>query len=387
MFETFSYVFLQQYWWTLIALLGGSLVFLLFVQGGQTLIHVLGKTGEERTMIINALGRKWEFTFTTLVTFGGAFFASFPLFYSTSFGGAYWVWMAILFAFIIQAVAYEYRKKPGNFLGQGTYEGFLLANGAIGTFLIGVAVSTFFTGSEFSVNKLNLTDPVNPVISRWEGPSHGLEAVLNWRNIALGLSLFFLARILGILYLTNSVNHPVITKRCHRQLWFNAVPFLVCFLVWLGALFTGPGFAVEPGTGRVFLQQHKYWNNLLEMPPVTILFFAGIIGVLFGTVQPLISFTTCGPKGIWFAGPGTILTVFALFLLAGFNQTAFYPSTFDLQSSLTIQNSSSSRYTLIIMSYASLLIPFVAAYIIWAWASINKRKITAEEMEEDTHVY
>jgi cytochrome d ubiquinol oxidase subunit II len=387
MFETFSYVFLQQYWWTLIALLGGSLVFLLFVQGGQTLIHVLGKTGEERTMIINALGRKWEFTFTTLVTFGGAFFASFPLFYSTSFGGAYWVWMAILFAFIIQAVAYEYRKKPGNFLGQGTYEGFLLANGAIGTFLIGVAVSTFFTGSEFSVNKLNLTDPVNPVISRWEGPAHGLEAVLNWRNIALGLSLFFLARILGILYLTNSVNHPVITKRCHRQLWFNAVPFLVCFLVWLGALFTGPGFAVEPGTGRVFLQQHKYWNNLLEMPPVTILFFAGIIGVLFGTVQPLISFTTCGPKGIWFAGPGTILTVFALFLLAGFNQTAFYPSTFDLQSSLTIQNSSSSRYTLIIMSYASLLIPFVAAYIIWAWASINKRKITAEEMEEDTHVY
>ena len=387
MFETFSYVFLQQYWWTLIALLGGSLVFLLFVQGGQTLIHVLGKTGEERTMIINALGRKWEFTFTTLVTFGGAFFASFPLFYSTSFGGAYLVWMAILFAFIIQAVAYEYRKKPGNFLGQGTYEGFLLANGAIGTFLIGVAVSTFFTGSEFSVNKLNLTDPVNPVISRWEGPAHGLEAVLNWRNIALGLSLFFLARILGILYLTNSVNHPVITKRCHRQLWFNAVPFLVCFLVWLGALFTGPGFAVEPGTGRVFLQQHKYWNNLLEMPPVTILFFAGIIGVLFGTVQPLISFTTCGPKGIWFAGPGTILTVFALFLLAGFNQTAFYPSTFDLQSSLTIQNSSSSRYTLIIMSYASLLIPFVAAYIIWAWASINKRKITAEEMEEDTHVY
>ena len=387
MFETFSYVFLQQYWWTLIALLGGSLVFLLFVQGGQTLIHVLGKTGEERTMIINALGRKWEFTFTTLVTFGGAFFASFPLFYSTSFGGAYWVWMAILFAFIIQAVAYEYRKKPGNFLGQGTYEGFLMANGAIGTFLIGVAVSTFFTGSEFSVNKLNLTDPVNPVISRWEGPAHGLEAVLNWRNIALGLSLFFLARILGILYLTNSVNHPVITKRCHRQLWFNAVPFLVCFLVWLGALFTGPGFAVEPGTGRVFLQQHKYLNNLLEMPPVTILFFAGIIGVLFGTVQPLISFTTCGPKGIWFAGPGTILTVFALFLLAGFNQTAFYPSTFDLQSSLTIQNSSSSRYTLIIMSYASLLIPFVAAYIIWAWASINKRKITAEEMEEDTHVY
>ncbi|MFH1160311.1 MAG: cytochrome d ubiquinol oxidase subunit II [bacterium] len=382
-----SYLSLQQYWWILISLLVSFLVFLLFVQGGQTLIYVLGKTEPERTMIINALGRKWEFTFTTLVTFGGAFFASFPLFYSTSFGGAYWVWMAILFAFIIQAVSYEYRKKPANFLGQRTFEAFLLINGAVGTILIGVAVSTFFTGSEFSVNKLNLTDLANPVISRWEGPARGLEAVLNWRNVALGLSLFFLARTLGILYLVNSVESASIGRRCHRQLWFNVIPFLVFFLPWLISLFLSSGFAVESGTGRVFLQPFKYWNNLLEMPWVTILFAAGLVLVLFGTFQSLISFKTCGTKGIWFAGSGTGLTVFSLFLLAGFNDTAYYPSTFDLQSSLTIANSSSSRYTLVIMSYASLLVPFVLAYIFYAWRSINKRKITEEELEEETHVY
>lgn len=387
MFENMSIETLQAYWWIIVSLLGSILVFLMFVQGGQTLIYTLGKTDMERKILVNALGRKWEFTFTTLVTFGGAFFASFPLFYSTSFGGAYWVWMAILFAFIIQAVAYEFRSKPNNFLGHKTFEWFLIINGLLGTILIGAAVSTFFTGSAFSVNKLNLTNIFNPVISQWEGPAHGLEAVLNWRNVALGLAVFFLARILGILYFLNTIAEEGILTRAKKQLIINTIPFLVFFLAYVFALILSPGFAVDPSNGNISMEEYKYLHNLLQMPIVLILFLIGVVFVLLGIGRVIFCFTKCSTKGIWITGIGSILTVFSLFMLAGFNHTAYYPSTFDLQSSLTIRNSSSSHYTLTAMSYVSLLVPFVIAYIWYAWKSINNKKIDANEMNEDGHAY
>ena len=371
----------------IVSLLGAILVFLMFVQGGQTLIFQLGKTETEKKILINSLGRKWEFTFTTLVTFGGAFFASFPLFYSTSFGGAYWVWIAILFCFIIQAVSYEFRSKPNNFLGQKTYEIFLFINGALGTILIGAAVSTFFTGSEFSVHKENLAALTSPVISQWQGPAHGLEAVLNWRNVALGLAIFFLARILGVLYFINTVDEMNILARAKKQLWINAIPFLVFFLAYVFALVLSSGFAVDPTSGVVSMESYKYLHNLLGMPVVLILFLLGVVMVLWGIIRPLWKFEKCASKGIWFAGIGTVLTVFSIFLLAGFNNTAYYPSTYDLQSSLTIMNSSSSHYTLTAMSYVSLLVPFVLAYIWYAWWSINRKKIDVAEMETEEHTY
>jgi len=386
MFETLSLHALQQYWYMIVSLLGALLVFLMFVQGGQTLIVNLGKTASEKKILINSLGRKWEFTFTTLVTFGGAFFASFPLFYSTSFGGAYWVWLAILFCFIIQAVSYEFRSKPNNFLGQKTYDVFLFLNGALGTILIGAAVSTFFTGSQFSVTKENLTDLMNPVISRWQGPAHGLEAVLNWHNVALGLAVFFLARILGVLYFMNTVADSAILGRTKKHLIMNTVPFLVFFLAYVVALILGKGFSVD-ANGTVSMESFKYLHNLLAMPVVLILFLIGVLLVLWGIIVPIWKFEKCASKGIWFAGIGTVLTVFSLLLLAGFNNTAFYPSTYDLQSSLTIMNSSSSHYTLTAMSYVSLLVPFVLAYIWYAWYSMNKKKIDAVEMETEEHTY
>lgn len=387
MFESLSLLTLQQYWWIIVSLLGSLLVFLMFVQGGQTLIYTLGKTEIQRTMLVNALGRKWEFTFTTLVTFGGAFFASFPLFYSTSFGGAYWVWMTILLCFVIQAIAYEFRSKPNNFLGHKAYEIFLFINGALGTFLVGTAVGTFFTGSMFSVNKMNLTDITSgklPVISAWEGPAHGLEAVLNFQNVALGLVVFFLARILGILYFMNTVEQSEIFTRAKKQLLINTVPFLVFFLYFVGSLLLSDGFAVDPTTKVVSMEAFKYLHNLLEMPIVLILFLIGVILVLFGVLKSIFKTAT---NGIWFAGIGTVFTVLALLLIAGFNNTAYYPSTFDLQHSLTIENSSSSIFTLTAMSYVSLLVPFVLAYIFYAWKSINNKKITEDEMNEDIHVY
>ena len=371
-----THLFLQQYWWILISILASLLVFLLFVQGGQTLIYTLGKNGSERTMIVNALGRKWEFTFTTLVTFGGAFFASFPLFYSTSFGGAYWVWMAILFCFVLQAVAYEFRSKPNNFFGQRTFDVFLFINGALGTFLLGTAVGTFFTGSAFSVNELNL--------SRWETPYHGLEAVLNIQNVALGGAVLFLSRVLGTLFILNSIDHPDIERRSRRQLIYESLVFLVFFLFFLIRLLFIEGYAYDPETGEVFMEPHKYLHNFLQMPLNTIIFLIGVILVLWGLFATL--FRNSG-KGIWFSGTGTVLTVFALFILVGFNQTSFYPSSFDLQSSLTIQNASSSYYTLKTMAFVSLLIPFVMAYIWYAWRSISDKKISEQEMKEETHVY
>jgi len=379
MFESLSHLALQEYWWVLISILGAVLVFLLFVQGGQTMISCLGKSEIERTMIVNALGRKWEFTFTTLVTFGGAFFASFPLFYSTSFGGAYWVWMIILFAFIIQAVSYEYRTRPNNFFGEKTYEKFLFVNGLIGTIFLGTAVATFFSGSEFSVNNINQ--------SQWEVPTHGLEAALNFFNLSLGLAVFFLSRVLALLYFMNSINDYTIIERAQKRLVINAGAFLLFFLTFVIWLMLRKGFAFNPETGEVFMEPFKYFHNLIQMPVVLILFLAGVVLVLWGI---FVGIKKASSNGIWFAGLGTIFTVLALFFLAGFNNTAFYPSTYDLQSSLTIRNASSSHYTLTAMSYVSLMIPFVIAYIWYAWKAINVKPIDKEEMsatDKDGHVY
>jgi len=390
MFETFSHILLQQYWWIIVSLLGAILVFLMFVQGGQTLIYTLGKTEDERTILVNLLGRKWEFTFTTLVTFGGAFFASFPLFYSTSFGGAYWVWILILIAFVVQAVSYEYRQKPNNFLGKRTFETLLFINGLLGTVLIGTAVATFFTGSEFSVNKMNLTlltGTQMPIISEWKGLANGLEAAFNLQNLSLGLAVFFLARVLALLYFMNRIKNTEIMVRVRKHLLYNAIPFVVFFLTFVIWLMLSSGFAVNPATGIVSMEPFKYFHNLIAMPIVAILLVLGVAMVLVGIIRPLTCFVKCGTKGIWLSGIGTILTVFSLLLLAGFNNTAYYPSTFDLQSSLTIQNSSSGHYTLAAMSYVSLMVPFVIAYIWYAWRAIDSKKIDIEEIKSESHVY
>ena len=390
MFEAFSYISLQQYWWIIVSLLGAILVFLMFVQGGQTLIYTIGKTNDERTILINLLGRKWEFTFTTLVTFGGAFFASFPLFYSTSFGGAYWVWIVILFAFIIQAVSYEYRNKVGNFLGKRVYEVFLFLNGLLAPLLIGTAVATFFTGSQFSVDFMNitrLTGDKMPIISEWTGPAHGLEAALSLHNLSLGLAVLFLSRVLALLYFMNRIKHAEMMERVKKQLLINAIPFVFFFLTFVIWTLLSSGFAVNPDTKEVFMEPYKYLHNLLQMPVVAAMFVLGVAFVLIGIIRPLTCFEKCSTKGIWGAGIGTVLTVLALFLLAGFNNTAYYPSTSDMQSSLTIQNSSSSLYTLTVMSYVSLLVPFVIAYIFVAWRAIDNKKIDMQELENETHVY
>ena len=385
MFETFSYFTLQQYWWIIVTLLGALMVFLFFVQGGQTFIAILGKNETEKSMIVNSVGRKWEFTFTTLVTFGGAFFASFPLFYSTSFGGAYWVWIAILFSFVIQAVSYEFRSKPNNFLGKKTFDTFLLINGLLGPLLLGTAVGTFFTGSAFSVDKANIAQVSgNLTISSWQHPAHGLEAVLNLQNVLLGLAIMFLARVLGLLYMMNSIDSIDLLKRAKKQLVLNAIPFLVFFLTFLSWTLLSDGFAVNPVTKEVFLEPFKYFNNFLAMPVLLVMFLLGVVGVLWGIGISIFKTTS---KGIWFAGIGTVFTVWSLLISVGFNNTSYYPSTYDLQSSLTITNSSSSQYTLTVMSYVSLLVPFVLAYIWYAWKSISRKKIDNDEISQESHLY
>jgi cytochrome bd ubiquinol oxidase subunit II len=378
MFETLSHTALQHYWWILVSLLGAILVFLLFVQGGQTLIYQLGKSDKSRSLIINTIGSKWEFTFTTLVTFGGAFFASFPLFYSTSFGGAYWVWIIILFAFIVQAVSYEFRSKPENFLGKNVFDGFLFANGLLSTVLLGAAVSTFFTGSHFIID--------SDRHSQWTMASRGLEAALNIQNLSLGLAVFFLSRVLASLYFFRSISDDEIIARVKKQLLYDAVPFVVFFLLFTGMLLLKNGFAVNPSTGEVFMEPYKYFHNLIQMPLVAVLFLAGVVLVLAGIILPVVSYVKYGEKGIWFSGLGTVLAVFSLFLLAGFNNTSYYPSVADLQSSLTIANSSSSHYTLTAMSYVSLIIPFVLLYIIYVWRLINKKKTEVSDLDGE-HVY
>ena len=385
MFENLSYLALQEYWWAIVSLLGSLLVFLLFVQGGQTLLYTLGKTETEVKVLANSLGRKWEFTFTTLVTFGGAAFASFPLFYATSFGGAYWVWMIILFAFIIQAVSYEYRSKASNWLGTKTYDTFLYINGLVATLLLGTAVATFFTGSLFTVNDMNQ--------SFWQSPFKGLELAFNFGryatyiNLSLGLGVFFLARVLALLYFMNNVDDKSIIERARKKLIPNAGLFLVFFLFFLINILVIDGFNYNPATKIVNMESFKYLHNLLDMPVVLVLLLLGVVLVLWGIFRASFAYEKCGRKAIWFSGTGVVLTVFALFLMAGFNHTAFYPSTYDLQSSLTIENASSSKYTLIAMSYVSLMVPFVVAYIWYAWKSLNNTRITQKEMGDDEHAY
>ena len=381
-----TYIFLQQYWWFVVSLLGAILVFLLFVQGGNSLIFCLGKTEEQRKMIINSTGRKWEFTFTTLVTFGGAFFASFPLFYSTSFGGAYWLWMIILFTFVLQAVSYEFQSKAGNLLGKKAYRVFLVLNGVVGPVLLGGAVATFFTGSAFYINKGNIADTMMPVISSWANAGHGLDALLIPWNVVLGLAVFFLARILGSLYFINNISDADLVKRCRRALWGNTGLFLIFFLSFVIRTLLAEGYAVNPENGEIFMEPYKYLTNFIEMPVVLVVFLIGVLAVLWGIIRTL--WKPAFDKGIWFAGVGTVLTVLALLLVAGYNNTAYYPSTADLQSSLTLANSCSSQFTLRVMAYVSILVPFVLAYIFYAWRSIDRKKIDAKEMQDEGgHAY
>lgn len=375
-----TYEFLQAYWWFLISLLGALLVFLMFVQGANTLIFCLGKTAEERRLIINSTGRKWEFTFTTLVTFGGAFFASFPLFYSTSFGGAYWLWMIILFSFVIQAVSYEFQNKIGNFLGPKTFQVCLVINGIVGPLLLGGAVATFFDGSNFVIDKGNLTNDLQPVLSRWANASHGLDALLDPWNLVLGIAVFMLARILGILYIKNNIEHEAILERCTKQLPWNALIFLAFFVAFLIHVLTKDGFG-DHGSMGITEEELTYLNNLIEMPGLALILLIGIVLVLLGIFKA--SKSVAYRNGIWLTGIGTILTVLVLFLITGWNQTAYYPSLIDINSSLTIANSSSSEFTLRTMTYVSFLIPFVLAYIIYAWRAIDKKGITLEEIEKE----
>ena len=373
-----TYEFLQQYWWFLISLLGGLLVFLLFVQGGNYLIFIAGKTEDERLLLINSTGRKWELTFTTLVTFGGAFFASFPLFYSTSFGGAYWVWILILITFVFQAVSYEFHDKAGNLLGKNTFRVFLMLNGCLAPLLIGTAVGTFFTGSSFVVNKNAVADVGAPVISRWMGEWGGLEAVTEPFNLVFGHMVMFLAFVLGALYAINNINHECLAKRLRRSLTKAFILFLITLVFVLWRLFTMDGFAVNEA-GTIVMEPCKYLNNLLAMPAVLVMFLIGALLLVAGVVLTLVKpkFT----RGIWLTGPGTVLAVMTFFMLAGYNGTAYYPSTADLQSSLTLQNSSSSQFTLTCMSIVSLIIPFVVAYIAYFWRKMDIRSLTSKELE------
>ena len=381
-----SYTFLQNYWWFIVSLLGAILVFLLFVQGANSVARSLGYTEEGRRIVYNSTGRKWEFTFTTLVTFGGAFFASFPLFYSTSFGGAYWLWMIILFTFVLQAVSYEFQNKIGNILGPKTFQFFLTLNGIVGPLLLGGAVATFFEGSNFIIAKDNMVDAaaITPIISRWANASHGLDALLNPWVLVFGFAVVFLARVLGILYIINNVDDENIRSRASVRLIGAAVPFVVLFVAYLVHLLVKEGYAIN-ASELIYMEPNKYLNNLIEMPLLLVLLVAGVVLVLFGVIYTVLNKHFIA--GIWQAGLGTIFTVLALLLLAGWNNTAYYPSTADLQSSLTLANSCSSEFTLRTMFWVSLLVPFVLAYIFYAWRAIDKKKITKEEIASDDHAY
>ena len=375
-FGTLELITLQQYWWIIISLLGGLFVFIMFIQGGQTLIDKLSENEIEKTMLINSIGRKWELGFTTLVLFGGALFAAFPLFYATSFGGAYWVWLAILFCFIIQAVSYEFRTKPNNFLGQKTYEMFLKINGNIGTFLLGVAISTFFSGSEFIVDSNNFVN--------WQNPLRGLEALLNPYNYLLGFALVYLAKIGGALYYINNIDYEKIKDKAIQSIKINMILFLIPFLGFMTWILIKDGYAVDKN-GFVSIERFKYLQNFIDMPIVSAMFLIGVAMVIIAVFVTITFKKTCCIKT---GGVGIVLTVMAVLLNVGLNNTSYYPSTIDLQSSLTIMNSSGSHYTLMTMSYVSLMVPFVLAYIGFAWYSMDKVKITKEEMEsKDSHHY
>jgi cytochrome d ubiquinol oxidase subunit II len=378
-----TYEFLQNYWWVLIALLGGLLVALMFVQGGNLHLGNRALSETQKRMILNSTGRKWELTFTTLVTFGGAFFASFPLFYSTSFGGAYWVWILLLITFVFQAVAYEFQNKKGNLLGVKAFRVALMANGLLAPFLVGTAVGTFFTGSDFTVNKVAITDPSAPIISTWGNNWHGLEALGQYHAVLLGCTVMLLAAILGALYILNNVDDEGIQAQMRRSIKISIGPFLLFFLGWTAILLVKQGYAVSPD-GVVSLEPFKYLHNLLAMPVVLCMLLVGVVLILYSIYLGAFSKSR---KGIWFAMPGTVLVVMSIFFLAGFNGTAYYPSCTDLQSSLYLDNSCSSYFTLKVMFCVSLLIPFVVAYIAYAWHQMDKKKITAEEIEETPHKY
>ena len=376
-----SYTLLQHYWWFLVSLLGALLVFLMFVQGANSLIFSLGHTPEERRLVVNSTGRKWEITFTTLVTFGGAFFASFPLFYSTSFGGAYWLWMIILFSFVLQAVSYEFQNKLGNIFGAKTFQWFLVLNGIVGPVLLGGAVATFFNGSNFVVNKMNITNSLQPGISQWANGSHGLDALLDPWNLVLGLAVMFLSRILGTFYIINNVNDAAIQERSKRQLLVNTVPFLVLFLSFLIRTLLKDGFAENVNDGSIYMEPMKYLNNFVTMWYLLVVLLIGVLMLLYALGKTL--FTKNYTKGIWFAGIGVVLVVLSLLLCAGWNHTAYYPSNIDIQSSLTISNSCSSLFTLQTMSVVSILVPFVVAYIAYVWYVMDKKKLDKEELKDD----
>lgn len=375
-----DYISLQHYWWFIVSLLGALLVFLMFVQGANSLVFSLGATPEERRVVINSTGRKWEITFTTLVTFGGAFFASFPLFYSTSFGGAYWLWMIILFSFVVQAVSYEFQNKLGNVLGTRTFQWMLVLNGIVGPLLLGGAVATFFNGSNFVIDKEDLTS-LQPIISHWANGSYGLDALLDPWNLVFGMAVFFLARILGTLYIINNVDDENIRCRASVRLVGCTVVFLVLFLAFLVRTLLKEGYAVDATTGLIVMEPMKYLHNLLTMWPLLIGFALGVVLLLYGIIRTVVSKSYI--KGIWPAGIGVVLAVLALLLCAGWNGTAYYPSNVDLQSSLTIANSCSSEFTLRTMFYVSLLVPFVVAYIAYAWYAMDKKKLTKEEIAEE----
>ncbi|MDR2882268.1 MAG: cytochrome d ubiquinol oxidase subunit II [Alistipes sp.] len=372
-----DYTFFQHYWWAILSLLGGILVFLLFVQGGQGMLYTIGRTPAQRTTLGYSLGRKWGLTFTTLVTFGGAFFASFPLFYSTSFGGAFYVWMLILFVFVIQAVGYEFRDKPNNFLGERTFGAFLQINGILGPLLLGTAVATLFTGAPFTVGRMNLNVVGDfNTISEWATPWHGLDALADYRNLALGLAVLFLSRVLGLQYFINDIDDKAIVERSHRRLLWNSAAFLVFFLVFAVSLLFSTGMAVDPATGVVSPEPYKYLHNLVQMPAVAVVFLAGVLSVLWGI---WIGISKASRRAIWFSGAGTVATVTALLLLAGWNDTAYYPSLVDAQSSLTLANSSSSLFTLTTMSVVSLAVPFVLAYVWYVWRALSRGRVTESE--------
>ena len=380
-----TYVFMQHYWWFLISLLGALLVFLMFVQGANSMIFSLADDEMERKMLVNSTGRKWEFTFTTLVTFGGAFFASFPLFYSTSFGGAYWLWMIILFSFVLQAVSYEFQNKLGNIFGPKLFQWFLVINGILGPLLLGGAVATFFNGSNFVVNKMNIVDDMQPVISNWANSSHGLDALLDPWNLIFAFAVFFLARILGVLYIINNVNDDKLREKARVKLAYSAVTFLILFLAFLVRTLLKDGYACDPETGVIFMEPMKYLHNFVSLWYVSLILVIGVVLLLYSIYT-----TVRKPdyiSGIWPGGIGVVLVVLCLLLYAGWNNTAYYPSNADLQSSLTLANSCSSEFTLSVMTIVSFFIPIVLAYIFYAWRAIDKKKIDREELAADDHVY
>jgi len=377
-----TYYILQNYWWLIMSILGALLVFLLMVQGGQSMLHT-ARDEEQRALYINSMGRKWELTYTTLVTFGGAFFASFPLFYSTSFGGAYWLWMLILLSFVIQAVAYEYRSKPGNVYGRGFYDILLCINGLLGPLLLGVAVATMFFGAQFTVTRGNLLNVQASAISMWV-PSHGLEAIASWRNLLFGAMVLMLARTLASLYFINNIDDATVRRDQHRWLLWNGGIFVVLFLATVAVILTSPGVRYDD-SGNAQWVDYCYLNNFLSMWWTLVFFVLGVVLVLWGIGRTIRDFDYT--HGIWPAGLGTILVVLSLFWVVGYNDTAYYPSLLDVQSSLTLRNSSSSEFTLTVMSVVSILVPFVLAYIVYCWHAMDRRKLTRDELADTDHKY